>query len=272
MPIVRSLLDRFRAYLDLPDPDPIRADRGSDKTRYTGPFKLRGISPEDVSQGYISDCYLPAAVGSMAELMPDALDKVMKDNGDGSYTFTFREYSGGAWKRVPVKVDGDLYVNDAGSPRYGQTMGPLTRERMELWFPLLEKAYAQYQGSYAVLDQGGFSSDVLAALTGKRGRSLSVNPDRPDRLWKEITEAVDEGRAAALGTYSDGRKMKGSGLVDDHAYSLLGYEESDDGERYVKLRNPWGKTEPKGDDEDDGIFYMTVETAAKYFESFETIA
>ena len=59
-------------------------------------------------------------------------------------------------------------------------------------------------------------------------------------------------------------------FVDDHDYTLLGVAERN-GEKYVRLRNPWGDTRPDVDespvktDVDDGTFELSLANYRKYF-------
>lgn len=142
------------------------------KKRFTGPLFKNGASPNDVQQGQIGDCYLPSAIAAVAVQNADALERMIVDNGDGTFTVTFKEkdWATGRWKDVPITVDGDLYVRAYGGPLYGSTAGPDQGERtMELWFPLIEKAYAAWKGSFDVIGRGGHSSDVMEAVLGRPG-------------------------------------------------------------------------------------------------------
>ena len=57
-----------------------------------------------------------------------------------------------------------------------------------------------------------------------------------------------------------------SGVYANHAYSILGYEKATDGTRFVKLRNPWGESEPfPGDGKNDGIFKLKLDTFVKLY-------
>ena len=58
------------------------------------------------------------------------------------------------------------------------------------------------------------------------------------------------------------------GIVEDHAYTLLGTEEKN-GQQLVKLRNPWGSGEPGRDGKDDGTFTMPVEQFMKAYTMIE---
>jgi hypothetical protein len=196
-------------------------------------------------------------------------------NSDGSYTVTFKEYDWrtSKYKDVPVKVDGDLYVRAWGGPLYGATLGSDKGEKtMELWFPLIEKAYAQWKGSYDAIGNGGMSSDVFEACLGKSGYSRSISSTRDDALWTEIKNAVDQKRPASAGTYGEDRESlyTNSGVYADHSYSILGYSEKN-GTKYVKIRNPWGESEPSGNGANDGIFEMSLADFKKYYQTFMTV-
>ena len=57
------------------------------------------------------------------------------------------------------------------------------------------------------------------------------------------------------------------GTVADHAYAVLGTLERN-GEKYVKVRNPWGEHEP-GRGRDDGIFLLPI---GQFLKAFSTVA
>ena len=81
------------------------------KTNFTGPLFIDGAKPEDVQQGQIGDCYFPAAMAAIAKQNPDAVNNMVKDNGDGTYTVTFKQkdWSTGRFKDVAIKVVRDLH-------------------------------------------------------------------------------------------------------------------------------------------------------------------
>jgi len=266
--------------IDLPDPalhkDELDAN-GKPKfelKRFSGPLFKDGVSPEDVQQGQIGDCYLPAAISALAKSDPTLLQNMIKDNGDGTYTVTFkkRDYRTGKAVDVPVKVDGDLYARAWGGPLYGSSNGDKTEKGMELWFPILEKAYAQWKGSYNTIGSGGLSSDVWEACTGKEGVSESISYMGADKLWTEIKSAVDSKRPVGAGTYGEEEDARytNSGVYADHAYSILGYKEKD-GVKYVTMRNPWGESEPTGDGKNDGIFDLKLDDFRKLYQTFMTV-
>jgi hypothetical protein len=71
--------------------------------------------------------------------------------------------------------------------------------------------------------------------------------------------------------YDDSADPGKDGLVQGHAYSILGTKTSADGHKLVTLRNPWGQTVPKqwkNGDNDDGTFDMPLEDFVILFGSF----
>ena len=242
-----------------------------EKVRFTGPLFKDGVDPTDVAQGQLGDCYCPSGFAALAKVQPDALMKIFKDNGDGTYTVTFKEkdWATGKFKDVPIKVDGDLYVRSWGGPYYGSANSPDRNPKtMELWFPLAEKAYAQWKGSYNAIGNGGLSSDIFEAVLGKDGQDRNIPSMSQDQVWSQIKTSVDAHQPMSAGTYGDDKESlyTNTGVYADHSYSVLGYKEKN-GEKYVTLRNPWGESEPAGNGPNDGIFYMKLQDFTKLYES-----
>jgi hypothetical protein len=238
------------------------------KVNFTGPLFVDGAKPEDVQQGQIGDCYFPAAIAAIANANPEALTDMVKDNGDGTYTVTFKErdWSTGRYKDVPVKVDGDLWSRSYGGPLYGSSAGSTDPKKMELWFPLVEKAYAQWQGSYDAIGNGGHSSDVFEAVLGREGGTTYVSSGNLDRVFDQIKRSLDANLPVAAGTYHDESRYTNSGVYGDHAYSVLGYEQQGT-QKYVVLRNPWGESEPAGNGANDGVFKLKLEDFGRLYQN-----
>ena len=238
------------------------------KVNFTGPLFVDGAKPEDVQQGQIGDCYFPAAIAALAKANPDAINKLIKDNGDGTYTVTFkqRDWNTQGFKDVAVKVDGDLWARSYGGALYGHSANSSDPKKMELWFPLVEKAYAQWKGSYNEIGDGGHSSDVFEAVLGRDGGSMNVSAGNLDRVFDTIKKNVDAKQPLAAGTYHDEARYTNTGVYGDHAYSILGYEQQGN-EKFVIMRNPWGESEPAGNGANDGIFKLKLEEFAKLYQN-----
>jgi hypothetical protein len=261
----------------VPDPAMYKSELDSsgkpmfNKERFTGPLFNGDPKPTDVRQGQLGDCYVPSAFAALAAQNPDAIKDAIKDNGDGTYTVTFKDldWSSGKYRDVPIKVDGDLYVRSWGGPVYGTTnsddQNPKT---MELWFPLMEKAYAQWKGSYNDIGDGGMSDNIFQAILGRDGQEMSINEGNADAVFAQVKKAFDAGQPISAGTYGDDQSARytNTGIYADHSYSVLGYKEKD-GQKYVTLRNPWGESEPAGNGANDGIFDLPLKDFAHLYQT-----
>ena len=140
----------------------------------------------------------------------------------------------------------------------------------ELWPALYEKAWAQHKGGYDVVGEGGSSAEAIEALSGKKVSYTSTDSSPDDLLWTKLKKASDNDQAMSAGTRGkeDEAIYAGTNLYAWHAYTVLGaYEKGrgKDKQRYVKLRNPWGRVEPGKDGKDDGIFELTLADFKKFY-------
>lgn len=187
-------------------------------------------------QGQIGDCPVPAAASAIAAVDANAIRELIRERGDGTYVVTFHPPGD---KAVEVVIDGRLFgrgSSSSSSPIYGQGAQP-----GELWFPLVEKAYAAHVGSYDILAKGTSVGKVMADFLGRENTEVWLANANPDDVWQKMQRARAHGQAMACGTYpsSESSRYSGTGLYPNHAYSVLGLEEKD-GKRLVTMRNPWG--------------------------------
>jgi hypothetical protein len=240
------------------------------KARFTGPLFIDGPKPEDVAQGQIGNCYFPAAMGAIARVNPEAITRLIKDNGDGTYTVTFkqRDWATGRFKDVPVKVDGDLYVRSFGGPLYGRSTNSNDARQMELWYPLVEKAYAQWKGSYDDIGNGGLVNDVFEACLGQNAEYMALSWSNETRVFDTIKRAIDAKKPVGAGTFGsdEASRYTNTGVYADHAYSILGYEVQG-ADKLIILRNPWAESEPRNNGPNDGIFKLKVSEFMKLYQS-----
>lgn len=239
---------------DVKDPPMGTKDRTEDgspmyaKKLFKGPLFRDGVQQEDVLQGNLPNCTFPAVVASLAHFQPELIKKLIVDNHDGTYTVTFhvKDPATGKFRPQKVTVDGDLYVRfGVDEPVYGAAgTGSRAPAEMELWYALLEKAYAQFRGGYQAFEDttAENAETMLQALTGLPTWQLP-NVDSAT-VWETIRAAVDEERPM-IGYTTTGPKYFNTGLITDHGYSVLGYTERD-GRRFVKLSNPWRTSAPFG--------------------------
>eukprot|EP00913_Durusdinium_trenchii_P008763 g8229.t1 len=206
---------------------------------------------------------------------------------DGKYDVYLWDLEKEEW--VAVTIDEFLPCNiSCGQPMpaFAKPLGE------EIWVPLLEKAFAKFCGTYGTLSGGGVAwafqvltgkSDVVSYTrqkdtTWRRRHTHRKNQLKRGAGWNLGGVEQDEhlfdcpsfkpaaGHCAdkhvlgcsIAGNSSGAEEAKGNGLYTKHVYSLLKVldEQTDDGTpvKLVKLRNPWGYKEWKGDwaDQCDG--------------------
>ena len=251
------------------------------------------MSSGDIIQGQLGDCYYLAAISSIAE-HPERLQRLFltKEN-EGNGLFAVALCLNGVWEEVilddmaPCNSDGTLAFN--------------TSKEKELWVVLLEKAWAKVHGGYLNIE-AGLTREALRDLTGASAKTFFTKQN-PEDLWNKLMEAESKefimtAGSDNLNSGSDAYIAK-IGICGSHAYSLLAvYQLQDVGgdyervglgedytERIVKLRNPWGSGEWKGEwsdedekwteglkealgftgNKDDGIFFMKWDDFLQYY-------
>jgi calpain-15 len=141
----------------------------------------------------------------------------------------------------------------------------------EIWALVAEKVWGKFYGNYCVCESG-VTSDAQIRLTGAPSQYITIDDVDADKMWQDLKNYDQQKYIMCTGSRGDS-----NGIVAGHAYSLLGAYETPK-YKLVKLRNPWGKGEWKGDfsDEsplwtpemkdmvqyvkaDDGVFCMTYE-------------
>ncbi|MEN6458272.1 MAG: C2 family cysteine protease [Thermoguttaceae bacterium] len=200
-----------------------------------------GASHTDEKQGDLGDCYLIAALGSIADSSQSAISSMLIDNGDGTYTVRF--YYNGVADYVTVNTQ--LPVDSNGNLVYDGYGTSSTSSSNVLWLELIEKAYAQWNetgktgrdstsNSYAAIE-GGWMGDVYAQVLNCADTAYSLNSSTKQTL----INALSSGKAVTIGTVSS--PASSTGLYGNHAYNVLSYNSSTG---LFTLYNPWGSYQP----------------------------
>ncbi|CAD2220197.1 Domain of unknown function (DUF1935)/Calpain family cysteine protease, putative [Angomonas deanei] len=224
-----------------------------------------GISPGDVNQGELGDCWFMCAVAAIAEhprsvmqmfRHPKGPEYGRRERAIGAYRVTFNK--NGLWRSVLVD---DYLPVIATSPKFAHSNDPC-----EMWSAILEKAYAKLLQSYAMIQSG----DPVQGLTDMTG-SPSMRFDDPFEeaqssggasaaLFKKWLEWKNEGYMLLLTTpgkapaiipgsnnvpdFKDNpeleEQMKGTSLLTGHAYAVLDVREfPKENVQLIKIRNAW---------------------------------
>lgn len=249
------------------------------------------ISPNDIHQGGLGDCYFLSTLSAMAE-HPKRIERLFETSEyEPSGCYKVKIMDMGVWKDYvvddyfPCKPDGTIAFSGPKQEK-GTT---------ELWVILLEKAWAKRFGCYADIE-AGFTTECLTDLTGAPCELLTN--DQPD-LWDKIFRAnqLDYIITASSGGSEEGQDLVNSlGLVGLHAYAVIDaqtVETASGPANLLMIRNPWGEdaegtgepsSEWQGDwsdhsskwtpaiqeqlkwqPKDDGTFWMCVEDFRTYF-------
>jgi len=155
----------------------------------------------------------------------------------------------------------------------------------DIWVMLIEKAYAKVVGSYADIE-GGIPFLALSDLTGMPVKRILLKDINEDKIFNKI-HSYDTKKyvmVSSIPDFPDIDLMEEVGLIEGHAYSVIDAYEIN-GKKLLKIRNPWGCGEWKGNwrdndpnwtpemkkqlgivEADDGIFFMEMCDFVKYFE------
>ena len=216
-----------------------------------------GTSADDILQGSIGDCYFLSAIGSLCRF-PKLIDRLFyskektKQHEYGIYIFI-----NGLWELVLI----DDYFPYIGTSfkqfAFGSSRGD------ELWLSLLEKAWAKINGCYAKIGCGGTPNEVFDVLTEAYSEYYPIKSNQ-DNLWSKMIDAKNKGYVMTAGTSGDvlNLPIEEMGLSPGHAYTVLDLHEIN-GEKVVRLRNPWGNGEYSGDWSDSSKKW-TEELKKKY--------
>ncbi|MCJ1474171.1 hypothetical protein MMC13_002829 [Lambiella insularis] len=281
-------------------------------------FTKDDATASDVRQGNDGDCWFLSALCAVGN-KKGLIDRVCvaRDEQVGVYGFVF--HRDGEW--TYTLIDDKLYLNSSdydesqhekfswdqvfnrqdAEEEYRKAFQTGSRalyfaqcsNENETWLPLLEKAFAKAHGDYGAIN-GGFTGEAIEDLTGGVTTELFTTDilDK-DKFWRDELMRVNDQYlfGCVTGCFDDwkggGQYTDRKGVVAMHAYSIMEAREIN-GERLVKIRNPWGKTEWQGAWSDgaaewtpewmqllnhrfgnDGIFWISYRDLLRRYQSFD---
>jgi calpain-7 len=220
------------------------------------PTMIRSINPYSIRQQYVTDCSFIASLCICADferrfrkrlvtsiIYPQDKDGIPIYNPEGKYMVKL--WLNGVARQVIVddRLPIDYYSNLLCSHTSGN------RTQLELWVPIIEKAYMKLCGGY---DFPGSNSGVdMFSLTGWIPERIFFAKDEqkvrdfetaPERAWERLFSANSYGDCLiTVSTSKDitEEQAEALGLVTGHAYAVLDVIQTKDGTRLLQLKNPW---------------------------------
>jgi len=219
------------------------------------PQQIKDISKSDILQGALGNCYFLAALCSMAEVNDAMIRKLFISKEINKYgLYCVQICFSGEWRAIII---------DDCFPCYPDERGPCFTKgnNEELWVMLLEKAWAKLHGNYEKVESG-VASESLRCLTGAPVEVFFQDDDKVD-LWNVMKDAYQNKFPMTAGADEEENlsisKVIKKNLVPSHVYSLLAvveiYHPSKGEQRLLKMRNPWGNKEWKGDWSDESTIW-----------------
>jgi len=244
-------------------------------SKTTGSLYENGITPNDVKQGAIGDCFMVAALVTVADVKPSAISEMIISNGvnsiTGTQTWGVRLYDDKG-KAHWVTVNDMLPVAESGSTSLIFGANPTQNLNGEIWVPLLEKAYVQAntlnilpRGETVGLNaywavEGGFGDPLANILGGGKvtaylyeNYNWSDNPyvqpvviDRNDpaalkNLEGILTAAINSGKPIWIGSGKTTEDSYGNILLTGgHAFTAQDADKDSGTNSSANVFNPWG--------------------------------
>ena len=138
------------------------------------PCLFNRVSPYDIKQGYLGDCWLVSAMSTLAEY-PDHVRRLFKQktlSEDGRYDVRLYDPTSEEWKLVTID-DRLPYWQRPG--KHGNLCFAAQTPQNEFWPCLLEKAVAKFVMGFYRLDRG-WESVAQEMLTGKPSVCMVLDP------------------------------------------------------------------------------------------------
>ncbi|CAG5133760.1 unnamed protein product [Candidula unifasciata] len=245
-----------------------------------------GTTRFDIGQGTAGTCWFLAVLAEIAD-RKDLIKRIIPE--DAYFIDNPNKYDGVFHARFfDFGKCKDFYTDDCLPVINGDQLwgAHSSTDCNELWVALCEKAFAKMHGSYDAI-YGGQPGEAYYMLTGGICERIELDVYDDDQkelvLFNRTKNALASGCHLSCIVPDECDKYKG--LVGGHAYSLTGvFEHPKTNTRLIKIRNPWGAGEWKGDwsdgspqwsaisnssaslpKKDDGEFYVSLSDFMKYF-------
>ncbi|KAF4978469.1 hypothetical protein FZEAL_5155 [Fusarium zealandicum] len=210
---------------------------------------------DDPTQGCSSNSWLIAALFSVFWSDPSCINRATRVHHDEHQTrkleIKFHDKGGQNNSRTEtVAVNYEIPINNSNNePVYCRSS-----DGADIWPSLYEKAFAKWiTGSSSehpdmTRTHCGDPIKAMAQMNGQDPHYYMTDKHAACSILGLVRSNCVNFKTInpmAAWTYATGDMYRGSNIVANHAYSVLGYTIKGD-KQYIVLRNPWGVTEPVG--------------------------
>ena len=175
------------------------------------------VSPNDVVQGGLGDCWFLTAISALAEY-PERIKKLFlndKHESNAANIYGIKICKNGIWENV--------IVDDWLPIRYNQPVFSKSNGKF-VWVPIIEKAYAKAHGSYKAIESGNID-EAMRDLTGAPSFSIEISEKSEDDLWRIIKRCDEKKFVLSCSVHTTEEKSelyeKEYGIMTAHAYTLI---------------------------------------------------
>ena len=227
---------------------------------YDSPSLSFNISPTNLKQGQLGDCYILGTISVMAK-DPGTLKRLMEDKGDAAEMWLC---DSGAWKLFNVKK---LFPASNNTPIYASSKDSC------IWQMVIEKAFAVMYKGYPRLELG-HSSAAMRELTGCGTEYIEL--ENAAESWFKVKTYL--GQKFILTASSKVVGVSSNFITPKHCYGVLDAKEvtvQGKSARFLKLMNPIAHTQTKPlvpntlppiSDQEYGAFWYPFSLVSKDFE------
>lgn len=218
---------------------PVATPYGQPETLYAN-----GVGMGDVNQGNIGDCFLLSSLMEVIRKKPQFISNMIHDNGNGTQTVRLYESSNGSlaqWNTTSFKPVYET-VNDRTLSPGGVNAVPsqdTVNGVKEIWPQVIEQAYAQLNGGFMSIANGGNPQIAIETLTGRPGSVANGAFN-----FSMLQRIINAGCTMTFDTLPFGNLT--NGLVSNHSYAYLSCNVAGPGgsQTTINLGNPWGFANP----------------------------
>ncbi|HLO84627.1 MAG TPA: C2 family cysteine protease [Nostocaceae cyanobacterium] len=209
-------------------------------------------SLDDIGQGGVNNCFFFAAMAAIVNKDPQLIVNMIQDNGNGTYTVTFKGIGFAHW-RAKQTVTADFLVG-----KHGKVM-----DRKAFWPLIIEKAYAQQKGGIDAINNGGSPASAIKDMTNKKVGAFNPQKISVDDFMNILVQAKKNKQMITVSSPEEQKASReaiaifnSERIPFNHAYTIIDVDPS---QKRTKLFNPWGYRHPRGDG------WMDIETVHKFF-------